>query len=294
MSVLSPHARRNLIPWIFLAPALIIFTWFKFVPMLEGLILSFYKVNFDGPNTWVGMGNFARVFSDAVLGHAVINTTLYVIVTSVVAAFIAFFLAIALEGPARHLHFIRTAIFLPAITSAAIVAEVWRILFNPTPTGVMNTFVGWFGIAPQGFLSDQAQALWTLMLLHIWKAVPYNMVIFIAGLAGINRELYDAANVDGANWFRRMWHVTLPGLIPAISVVLMLSFIRGFRVFAEVYATTGGGPAGATEMIMTHVYKIGFEQIDYGYASAVSFLLFAFTVVMTIVHLSVKDRIAKY
>ena len=221
MSVLSPHARRNLIPWIFLAPALIIFTWFKFVPMLEGLILSFYKVNFDGPNTWVGMGNFARVFSDAVLGHAVINTRLYVIVTSVVAAFIAFFLAIALEGPARHLHFIRTAIFLPAITSAAIVAEVWRILFNPTPTGVMNTFVGWFGIAPQGFLSDQAQALWTLMLLHIWKAVPYNMVIFIAGLAGINRELYDAANVDGANWFRRMWHVTLPGLIPAISVVLI-------------------------------------------------------------------------
>ncbi|MGC3965660.1 MAG: sugar ABC transporter permease [Rhodocyclaceae bacterium] len=294
MSVLSPRARRNLVPWIFLAPALIIFTWFKFVPMLEGLILSFYKVNFDGPNTWVGLGNFARVFSDTVLGHAVFNTTLYVIITSVAAAFIAFFLAMALEGPARHLHFIRTAIFLPAITSAAIVAEVWRILFNPTPTGVMNTFIGWFGILPQGFLSDQAQALWTLMLLHIWKAVPYNMVIFIAGLAGINRELYDAANVDGASWFRRMWHVTLPGLVPAISVVLMLSFIRGFRVFAEVYATTGGGPAGATEMIMTHVYKIGFEQIDYGYASAVSFLLFAFTVVMTIVHLSVKDRIAKY
>ncbi|MFK3704966.1 carbohydrate ABC transporter permease [Klebsiella sp. NPDC088457] len=291
---LSAKRKQKLIPWLFLAPALIIFTWFKFIPMVQGLIMSFYKVNFNQPDEWVGLANFSRAFADGELHAAVINTLLYVVVTMVAAAILAFFLAMLLEGPVRHLRVIRTAIFLPAVTSAAIVAEMWRILFNPTPNGVMNHFLSWFGIDDQGFLASSDQALWVIMLLHIWKAVPYNMVIFIAGLAGISRDLYDAANVDGASWWNRLRYVTLPGMIPALSVVLMLSFIRGFRVFAEVYATTGGGPSNATEMIMTHIYKLGFEQFDYGYASAVSFLLFAFTVVLTIVHLTLKKRIARY
>lgn len=266
---LSAKRKRALIPWLFLAPALIIFSWFKFIPMIQGLVMSFYKVNFNQPNEWVGLDNFTRAFADAELHAAVVNTLLYVVVTMFAAAILAFFLAMLLEGPARHLRFIRTAIFLPAVTSAAIVAD-------------------------QGFLASSDQALGVIMLLHIWKAVPYNMVIFIAGLAGISRDLYDAANVDGASWWNRLRYVTLPGMIPALSVVLMLSFIRGFRVFAEVYATTGGGPSNATEMVMTHIYKLGFEQFDYGYASAVSFLLFTFTVLLTICHLTLKKRIARY
>lgn len=285
--------RRIATPWLFLAPALLIFAWFKFLPMARGLQLSFYKMNFSRPDEWVGLKNFGRIVGDTALHGAVINTLIYVVVSTIAAALIAFAIALVLEGPARHLHFIRTAIFLPAVTSAAIVAEVWRILFNPTPNGVVNTMLDVVGIGSQGFLSDQNQALWVVILLHVWKTVPYNMVIFIAGLVGINRELYDAASIDGANPWHKLRYVTLPGMIPAISVVLMLSFIRGLRVFAEVYATTGGGPAGATEMIMTHIYKIGFEQLDYGYAAAVSLALFAFTVLLTVVHLKVRDRIAK-
>ncbi|MDX5628712.1 MULTISPECIES: sugar ABC transporter permease [unclassified Brenneria] len=294
MRIINPRAKRLLTPWLFLAPALIVFTWFKFIPMIQGMIMSFYQVNFGQPNDWVGLDNFSRLFSDGDLHHATINTLINVVVTSLASAFIAFFLAIALEGPARHLRFIRTAIFLPAITSAAIVAEMWKILFNPTDNGVMNHILSWFDIAPQGFLTDPNQALMTVMLLQIWKAVPYNMVIFIAGLAGINRELYDAANVDGASRWQRLRYVTLPGLIPAISVIIMLSFIRGFRVFAEVYASTGGGPSDATEMIMTQIYKAGFIQFDYGYASAVSFVLFIFTVLLTLIHFAVKKRYVKY
>lgn len=285
--------RRIATPWLFLAPALLIFAWFKFLPMARGLQLSFFKMNFVGPDEWVGLSNFARVAGDTALHGAVVNTLIYVVVSTVAAALIAFAIALVLEGPARHLRIIRTAIFLPAVTSAAIVAEVWRILFNPTPLGVVNSVLDVVGIGSQGFLSDQHQALWVVILLHVWKTVPYNMVIFIAGLVGINRELYDASAIDGANPWQKLRYVTLPGMIPAISVVLMLSFIRGLRVFAEVYATTGGGPAGATEMIMTHIYKIGFEQLDYGYAAAVSLLLFAFTVLLTVVHLKVRDKIAK-
>lgn len=293
-AIITPALKRRLVPWLFLAPALIIFTWFKFIPMIEGLVMSFYKVNFNQANEWVGFANFQRAFEDTGLHEAVWHTLAYVLVTMIASAVIAFFIALLLEGPARHLRFIRTAIFLPAVTSAAIIAEMWRILFNPTGNGVVNMALDLFGIPAQGFLTDPDQALYTIMLLHIWKAVPYNMVIFIAGLVGISRDLYDAANVDGANWWHRLRYVTLPGMIPALSVVLMLSFIRGFRVFAEVYATTGGGPSNATEMIMTHIYKLGFEQFDYGYASAVSFLLFAFTVLLTVLHISLKKRITRY
>ena len=282
-----------LTPWLFLAPALIVFSWFKFYPMLNGLQMSFYDVQFYSASKWVGLNNFSRAISSPELAVAVGHTAVYVVVSLIFSVVFAFFLALGLVGPARHLGIIRTAIFLPAITSAAVLAQVWQIVFNSAPYGVANELLHLFGVAPQGFLSDPHQALGTLILLEVWKDTPYDMMIFIAGLAGINRELYDAAGVDGAGWWRRLYHVTLPGCIPAISVVMILSLIRGFRVFAEVYATTGGGPAGSTETIMTYVYKAGFNTFEYGYASAVSLLLLVFTVLMTLIHMRVKAWIAK-
>ncbi len=284
---------RRFVPWLFLAPALCAFAWFKFVPMLKGLELSFYKVNFAREHEWVGLANFMRAAGDGALHAAALNTTLYVVVTVLASALIGFLRALVLEGPARHLAFIRTAMFLPAVTSAAILAEVWRILFFPTGDGVVNAMLGLAGVGAQGFLADPRQALGTLMLLHIWKAVPYDTVIFVAGLATIDRELYDAAAVDGAGRLAVLRYVTFPSMLPTIAIVLMLGLIRGFRVFAEVYATTGGGPAGATEMIMTHIYKIGFDQFDYGYASAVSFLLFILTVALTVLYLVWQRRLAR-
>lgn len=286
-------SRESLSPWLFLMPALIIFTWFKFYPMLSGLQMSFYDVQFYSASKWVGLSNFARAFASEDLAIAVGHTAIYVVFSLVFSIIFAFALALGLEGPARHLGIIRTAIFLPAITSAAVLAQVWQLIFNSAPYGVVNALIGYFGIAPQGFLSDPHQALGTLVLLEVWKDTPYDMMIFIAGLAGINRELYDAADVDGAGWWRKLLHVTLPGSIPAISVVIILSLIRGFRVFAEVYATTGGGPAGSTETIMTYIYKAGFNEFNYGYASAVSFLLLIFTIILTLIHLRLKAWIAK-
>ncbi|MCY1667284.1 carbohydrate ABC transporter permease [Rhizobium sp. SL86] len=279
-----------IIPWLFLAPALVIFTWFKFYPMVSGFSMSFYNVQFYADSEWVGLDNFYKAFDDPDLRLAVFHTTIYVIVATLGASVTALCLALFLEGPARHLRIIRTAIFLPAITSVAIIAEIWRILFNSADYGIINATLGFLGVAPQGFLSDPDQALWVLILMSIWKSAPYDMVIFVAGLVGINRELYDAASVDGASPWRKFWHVTIPGIIPSISVVVMLSFIRGFRIFAEVYATTGGGPAGSTATIMTHVYKVGFEELNYGYASAVSLLLLLFTVALTLVHMKIKSR----
>jgi len=167
------------------------------------------------------------------------------------------------------------------------------VLYAPTADGVINTLIGVFGWAPQGFLSNPDQALGALVGMSIWKTVPYDTVIFVAGLAGINSELYDAASVDGANAWHRFAYVTLPGLAPSITVILTLGFIRGFRVFTEIYATTGGGPGGATEVVMTYIYKQGFTELDYGVASAASCLLFAFTALVTVAYLAWQRRGAK-
>ncbi|PIP00275.1 Binding-protein-dependent transport systems inner membrane component [uncultured Pleomorphomonas sp.] len=283
-----------IVPWLFLAPALVVFTWFKFVPVVKGLVMSFYKIKFTGADQWVGLANFQRMLSDTALHAATAHTFIYVISSTIAGGILSFAVALLLDKPATHIKIIRTAIFFPAVTSVAVLAEIWRIIFYPAAGGVVNSILGLFGAGPYGWMSDPNQALFTVILLQIWKSVPYNMVIFIAGLAGINRELYDAADVDGAGPWSKMWHVTIPGLIPAFSVVIMLSFIRGFRVFTEVYTTTGGGPSGRTSMIMTHIFTAGFERLDYGYAAAISFVLFAFTVLLTVAHVFIKNKIARF
>lgn len=283
-------SRAWLVPALFLAPALLVFGFFKFIPMLRGLQMSLYKVNFGAPSEWVGLDNFRRVLDDEALGSAVWNTLVYVCSTVTLSAGLALLLALSLQGSTRQLRFVRTAIFLPAVTSAAVLAEVWRILYAPTPDGVVNTLLGWAGVQAQGFLNDPDTALYWLMAMHTWKSVPYDTVIFVAGLATINSELYEASRVDGANAWQRFRFVTVPGLAHAITIVVTLGLIRGFRVFAEIQATTGGGPAGATEVVMTHIYKLGFVDFDYGYASAASVLLFAFTATATLVYLQWRKR----
>jgi len=279
------------VPALFLAPALLVFTWFKFIPMALGLRMSFYKVNFGAPNEWIGLENFSRVLEDEALGAAAWNTFLYVTCTVSLSVVLALLLALSMQGVTRHIRIIRTALFLPAITSAAVLAEVWRILYAPTPDGIMNSIAALFGITAQGYLNDPDWALQWLMLMHLWKSVPYDMVIFVAGMATINHELYEAARVDGATAWQRLRFVTIPGLTHAITIVIVLGMIRGFRVFAEIQATTGGGPAGATEVIMTRIYKLGFVQFDYGYASAASVVLFVFTALCTLLYLQWRKRL---
>lgn len=284
------HTRHPAVPWLFLLPAIVLFALFKFVPMLHGLQMSFYQVHFGADWQWVGLENFERALHDLDLHEATAHTAIYVAVSVTVSALIAFVLALALEGPARHLRIVRTAMFLPAVTSAAVVAQIWQILLAPTPQGVGNTLLGWFGVAPAGFFTDPDLALGSLIGMQIWKTVPYDMMIFIAGLTGVSRELHDAASVDGARWHQRLRYVTLPAIRHTFVIVGVLGFIRGVRVFTEVYSSTGGGPGGATEVVMTYIYKAGFVQFDYGYASAVSSLLFMFTAVTTVTYLALRQR----
>lgn len=139
-----------------------------------------------------------------------------------------------------------------------------------------------FGAMPQAYLNDPSQSLLSVMAVGIWRDAPYDMMIIVAGLVGIDRTLYEAADIDGASRWRRIFHVTLPGLRPVIAILLTLAAVRGLRVFTEVFALTNGGPNGTTEVLMTFIYKVGFEQNRLGLASAGAVVLFLATMVLTL------------
>lgn len=273
--------KRSAVPWLFLAPALVFFGYFKFYPIAHGIRLSFYDVSPFGDDTFVGLDNFSRAVGDSQLHQAFLHTVVYVLVTVVVSMVLAFYLATVLEGEARHLRILRTGVFLPAVVTVAVVAEIWRILYHPTPEGLFNVLLGWAGLGPYGFINDPAMALPSIMAMQIWKSIPYDMVIFIAGLASVDRSLYEAAEIDGASRIQQLRHVTIPQITFTFTIVLVLGIIRGFRVFTEVFALTGGGPVNASEVIMTYVFRVSFIDFDLGYASAISTLLLILTVALT-------------
>lgn len=283
--------RQALIPWAFLAPALVLFAYFKFYPIGYGVWLSFFDVSIMGGRTWAGLSNFSAVVTDTFLHDAFWHTTVYVVVAVVMSAVVGFLLALALEGQAYHIRIIRTAVFLPAVVTVAVVAEVFRILYHPTAAGPLNNLLGLIGIEPLGFINDPDGSLYSVIGMHVWKHAPYDMVIFIAGLAGVDRTLYEAARVDGTTWLQRVWYVTIPQIRFAFTIVITLGIIRGLRVFPEVYTLTGGGPSRSSEVIMTYVYRVSFVDFDLGYAAALSTLLFLLTAILTAAFLFLRrDR----
>jgi multiple sugar transport system permease protein len=191
-------------------------------------------------------------------------------------------LALLIEGPSRYLWFVRTAAFLPVVTTMAAVAEVWRIMFHPGDSGMLNVIIGWVGIDPQPWLASEHSSLASIILMSIWRGTPYDMMIFLAGLVGVDRTLYEAAAVDGASTWRRLVHITLPALRSVFWILFTLAAIRGLRVFVEVYVLTNGGPNGSSEVLMTLIYKLGFQRNELGIASAGGILLFLATMVLTV------------
>jgi len=185
---------------------------------------------------------------------------------------------------------VRSAVFLPSVAAMAVVAEVWRVLYYPAPDGFLNTILGWFGLGPSQFLNSEHTSLASVMAVGIWRGAPYDMMIFLAGLAGVDRALYEAAAVDGASVWRRIWHVTFPALRPVFAILMTLAALRGLRVFTEIFLLTGGAPNGSTEVLMTLIFKLGLERGELGIAAAGSMVLLAAIAVVTIAVQAARHR----
>ncbi|MEV4642377.1 sugar ABC transporter permease [Actinoplanes sp. NPDC049548] len=287
-----PRRRRRfpVLPWLFLFPALVLFAVFKFVPMARALDMSFHEVRPYLGDRWAGGDNYTAVVTDVAFREAVQHTAILAAGQTGGALVAGLVLALLLEGSARHLWFVRTAVFLPTVAALAVVAEVWRVLYYPAPEGMLNSVLGFFGAGPSAFLNAEGTSLWSVMAVGIWREAPYDMMIFIAGLAGVDRALYEAAGADGAGPLRRLWHVTFPALRPVFVILLTLAAIRSLRIFTEIFLLTNGGPNGSTEVLMTLIYKLGLERNELGVAAAGSMLLLGASVVLTLAVQALRGR----
>jgi multiple sugar transport system permease protein len=287
----SPRALRSWgIAWLFLAPALIIFAVFKFVPMIRAINMSFFEVRPYLGDRWVGWDNYHQVLTDPAFRGAIRNTAVLAILQTVGSLLLGLALALLLEGSARHLWLVRTAAFLPVVTAIAVVAEVWRILYFPAPDGTVNSVLGWFFLGPSQFLSSEHSSMASVIAVGIWRQAPYDMMIILAGLAGVNRDLYEASSVDGAGPVRRLWHVTFPALRPVFAILFVLAAIRGLRIFVEIYLLTNGGPNGSTDVMMTLIFRLGLERNEYGVASAGTVVLLLATMLLTVTVMLARRR----
>lgn len=275
--------RRHYSAWLFLAPALILFAVFKFVPMIRAISMSFKDVRPYLGDQWAGLDNYRSVLTDGSFLSACWHTAVIAVAQTGGSMLVGLILALLLEGTARHLWIVRTAVFLPTVTAMAVVAALWRIIYYPAADGALNSVLGWFGLGPSQYLDSPRTALISVLGVGIWRSAPYDMMIFLAGLAGVDRTLYEAAEVDGASIPQRLWRVTFPALRPVFGIVLTLAAIRGLRVFTEIYLLTNGGPSGSTEVVMTLVYKLGLERNELGVASAGAMLLLVATIVLTLI-----------
>ncbi|MEU3460406.1 sugar ABC transporter permease [Streptomyces sp. NPDC006733] len=291
--VRSRRAGRWWTPWLFLAPALLLFLYFKFIPMASALTMSFQDVQPYLGNRWVGTENYATVLESTGFREAAWHTVVLAVGETVGAMTLGFALALLMEGQSRRLSFVRSAAFLPVVVPLAVVAELWRIMYHPTGDGMLNSVLGLVGAGPSGFINDPDTSMASIMLTGIWRGAPYDMMIFLAGLTSVDRGLYEAAKVDGASRRQRVWYVTVPGLRSVFSILFILAAIRGLRVFTEVFLLTNGGPNGSTEVVMTLIYKLGLEQNRLGVGAAGAVLLFVATLILTIVVQLLRRRESK-
>lgn len=285
---------RKMMPgYLFILPAVLIISVFVFMPIIASLFLSFTQYNVLQPPKWVGLNNYYRlIFEDRLFWIAVRNTVFYVAGTVPIGVALSLLLAVWVDSvKIRFMKYLfRTIYFLPTITAIVAISVVWKWLYAGGTYGLINFVLVKMGIPPVDWLTNPKTTLPAIMLMSIWGGVGYNFIIFLAGLQGIPRTIYEAAEIDGASGLRNFWHITLPLLRPAIVFVVLMSVIGSFQVFDQVYILTQGteyvgGVLHSALTIVTYLYERGFERFEMGYASAIAYMLFFLIFVLTLTNL---------
>jgi raffinose/stachyose/melibiose transport system permease protein len=268
--------KNKIYPFYFSAGAIILYSLFMVIPGLLGFYLSFTDWSrYSSEINFIGFENFALIFSKQNYWHSIRNTLIFTVVTIALKTVIALMLALLLsKGLKRFANFHRIVIYLPAILPMIVVGIVFRSILHPA-TGVLNVFFKGVGLdfLTQQWLTNPDIALYSVIGVDTWKGIGYIMVIMIAGLQVIPAEYYEAARIDGANGWDELWKITLPLLMPTLTVTTVLNLLYGLKVFDAVYVLTNGGPGYATETVYTMVFK-EFSKGRYGVSTALSTLLF--------------------
>jgi multiple sugar transport system permease protein len=274
----APRRRRRgaLTPYLFLAPGLLLFAAFRLYPLLDGLRLSFTNARLGRTQyAWVGLANYERLLEDTRFHASLWNTAFYTVASTLPVLAIPLALALALNRGVALRTWLRSAFFFPFTLSVVTVGLTWLWLLDPV-VGPFNYYLRALGFPVRSWLADPSTAMWTIILTTVWWVAGYYLVIYLAGLQDIPRELYEAAAIDGATGWRSFWAITLPLLRPVLLFVFVTHIIGSFQIFGQVFILTQGGPGDATRTAVQHLYETAFQNFfHFGSASAMAWVLFA-------------------
>ena len=273
----SLRARKTLVAYSFIMPNLIGFFVFTFVPIVFSLFLSFCEWDSGNPIKFVGLKNFIYMFTkDNSFRISLLNTVYYTVVTVPVTLALSLFLAILMNKPLKGRVFFRSVLFFPYVASLVAIAVVWMALFNPDRGPVNNVLMA-IGISnPPRWAASTTWAMPTIIGLTVWKGMGYYMIVYLAALQGVSRDLYEAASLDGANKWQQFINITWPCVTPTTFYILVLLMVSTFKSYDIMYITTQGGPGEATKVLAYHIYNQAFVSAKFGYASIVLVTLVQF------------------
>ncbi|MFD2611471.1 carbohydrate ABC transporter permease [Paenibacillus gansuensis] len=283
MSVnLSKKSRNNLWAYVFISPQILGLLLFSLGPVVFAFVISFMDWDISTTPSWIGLRNYTKQLTDPIFWKIFRNTLVFALLYIPSTLVLSLVLAMMLNTHVAGKMFFRAAYFMPVITSTIAISLVWTWLYNPD-FGLINAGLQAVGLKGVGWLTSLTWALPSIVIMAVWQSVGYNMVLFLAGLQGVPRHLYEASKIDGAGPLQRFWNITLPMISPTTFFVLTMLVIHSFQVFNEPYMMTKGGPADATNVIVLHIYNTAFQFYKMGEASAISFILFAIIFAVTLV-----------
>ena len=270
---LRRRVRENITAYGLLCAALLVFAGFSWYPIVRGVLLSFQQVNFVTAPTWVGLENFQKLFADPQFWEAWANTLLFTGLALVFGFAVPFAVAVLLNELRHGKAYFRLVVYLPVMLPPVVVALLWKWFYDPGP-GLFNTALHAVGLPGLSWLDSPTTAMLSLVLVSTWANMGSATLIYLAALQTISGDMYEAAELDGAGLWKRLWHVTIPQTRFALLVMLLLQIVATMQVFTEPYIMTGGGPGDSTVTVLLLLYKYAFYYNDFGTASALSLLLF--------------------
>ena len=259
--------------YVFIAVPILLFLAFTLYPLINAFIMSFQKYNVM-QSTWIGLDNYKAVFKDSLFRKALFNTVIYTVGTVPVNILIALGVALLIFQLGKQTQtFFKAAFYLPAVTSGVTLSLVWFIMYDPTPEGLLNRIVAFFGVSNINWLGKTNSALFSLMIMTYLGGHGSGIILYLASLGGIPKTIYEAADIDAASKWSKFKNITWPLLKPTTLYMFVTGIIGSFQVFMTIYLMTGGGPDNATTTIAYLIYQHAFSYFEFGYAAAESFIL---------------------
>jgi len=277
--------------FLYILPALLFFSFFVAYPIIANFINSFYRFSaISISKELVGFQNYHTLLNDKIFWKSIFNNILFAAASIVIQVGLGLLLAAILQ---RGIHagkkIFRSIFFLPMVMSVVSVGLLWKFIYDPI-FGALNLITSFFGIEPVGWLGEPNIVIWAVIVTACWQYTGFNMVMLLAGMQGINTELYEAASIDGSNEIKNFFRITIPCISEVVSVVVLITLIGSFKVFDYVWVMTRGGPDHSSEVLTTYIYLLGFTTDRMGYASTVASILFLVTFIFTLIRIKMMKE----